>query len=144
VTPRINDGDDLLMTVTMPSIEVGTIGGGTVLAPQGAVLEMLGLKGSHPTTPGQNAQRLARVIAASVMAGELSLLSALAAGHLVRAHLVHNRSQANTPNSSRPVTPGLVPREAVWEQRASQQTLIPPSLTSSSSTASLPPYSEQK
>lgn len=140
----INDGDDLLMTVTMPSIEVGTIGGGTVLAPQGAVLEMLGLKGSHPTTPGQNAQRLARVIAASVMAGELSLLSALAAGHLVRAHLVHNRSQANTPNSSRPVTPGLVPREAVWEQRASQQTLIPPSLTSSSSTASLPPYSEQK
>ncbi|KIJ07939.1 hypothetical protein PAXINDRAFT_173184, partial [Paxillus involutus ATCC 200175] len=45
----INDGEDLLMTVSMPSIEVGTIGGGTVLAPQGAVLEMLGLKGAHPT-----------------------------------------------------------------------------------------------
>lgn len=127
----------------MPAIEVGTIGGGTVLAPQGAVLEMLGLKGSHPTTPGQNAQRLARVIAASVMAGELSLLSALAAGHLVRAHLVHNRSQANTPNSSRPVTPGI-PREIVWEQRAPQQLDPPPALTSSSSTASLPPYSEGK
>jgi len=94
------------MTVTMPCVEVGTVGGGTVLAPQQAVLEMLGIKGAHPTNPGQNAQQLARVIAASVMAGELSLISALAAGHLVRAHLVHNRSQLNTPNVSRPVTPG--------------------------------------
>jgi len=82
------------------------VGGGTVLAPQQAMLEMLGVKGAHPTNPGQNAQQLARIIAASVMAGELSLISALAAGHLVRAHLVHNRSQLNTPNVSRPVTPG--------------------------------------
>ena len=103
---RTNHGEDLLMTVTMPCIEVGTVGGGTVLAPQQAVLEMLGIKGAHPTNPGQNAQQLARIIAASVMAGELSLISALAAGHLVRAHLVHNRSQLNTPNVSRPVTPG--------------------------------------
>lgn len=139
----INDGEDLLMTVTMPAIEVGTIGGGTVLAPQGAVLEMLGLKGSHPTVPGQNAQRLARVIAAAVMAGELSLLSALAAGHLVRAHLVHNRSQANTPNSSRPVTPGLTPSDIVWEQRTVEKgpALTRQPLTPSSSTSSLPPYS---
>jgi hydroxymethylglutaryl-CoA reductase (NADPH) len=28
------DGRDLYMTVTMPSIEVGTVGGGTVLAAQ--------------------------------------------------------------------------------------------------------------
>lgn len=94
------------MTVSMPCIEVGTVGGGTVLAPQGAVLEMLGIKGAHPTNPGQNAQQLARIIAAAVMAGELSLMSALAAGHLVRAHLAHNRSQLNTPSTSRPVTPG--------------------------------------
>ncbi|KAG6330169.1 hypothetical protein ID866_8920 [Astraeus odoratus] len=143
----INDGEDLLMTVTMPSIEVGTVGGGTVLAPQGAVLEMLGLKGAHSTTPGQNAQRLARTIAAAVMAGELSLLSALAAGHLVRAHLVHNRSQANTPNSSRPVTPGLVASDIVWEKRAPEKDLgLPPQprLTPSSSTSSLPPYSERE
>lgn len=134
------------MTVSMPSIEVGTIGGGTVLAPQGAVLEMLGLKGAHPTCPGQNAQRLARVIAASVMAGELSLLSALAAGHLVRAHLVHNRSQANTPNSSRPVTPGLVASDIVWGQQTAEKSLGLPRqpLTPSSSTSSLPPYSEIK
>lgn len=90
----------------MPCIEVGTVGGGTILAPQQAVLEMLGVKGAHPTVPGQNAQQLARIIAAAVMAGELSLISALAAGHLVRAHLAHNRSQVNTPSTSRPVTPG--------------------------------------
>lgn len=94
------------MTVSMPSIEVGTVGGGTVLAPQQAVLDMLGIKGAHPTHPGQNAQALARMIAAAVMAGELSLLSALAAGHLIRAHMAHNRSQTNTPAASRPATPG--------------------------------------
>ncbi|OCH91254.1 3-hydroxy-3-methylglutaryl-coenzyme A reductase [Obba rivulosa] len=101
-----NKGEDLLMTVSMPCIEVGTVGGGTVLGPQQAVLEMLGVKGAHPTHPGQNAQQLARIIAAAVMAGELSLISALAAGHLVRAHLAHNRSQLNTPAPSRPTTPG--------------------------------------
>jgi hydroxymethylglutaryl-CoA reductase (NADPH) len=90
----------------MPCIEVGTVGGGTVLGPQGAVLEMLGIKGAHPTHPGANAQQLARIIASAVMAGELSLISALAAGHLVRAHMAHNRSQVNTPAVSRPMTPG--------------------------------------
>lgn len=101
-----NDGVDLRMSVTMPSIEVGTVGGGTVLAPQGAVLEMLGLRGAHHSQPGANAQSLARLVAAAVMAGELSLLSALAAGHLIKAHMAHNRSTVNTPSTSRPVTPG--------------------------------------
>jgi hydroxymethylglutaryl-CoA reductase (NADPH) len=63
-----------------------------VLSPQSAMLEVLGVKGPHPTSPGENARRLARIICASVMAGELSLMSALAAGHLVKAHLAHNRS----------------------------------------------------
>ncbi|KAM5532160.1 hypothetical protein V8D89_014185 [Ganoderma adspersum] len=101
-----NGGQDLLMTVSMPCIEVGTVGGGTILEPQGAVLDLLGVRGAHPTNPGQNAQQLARIIASAVMAGELSLISALAAGHLVRAHLAHNRSQLNTPMPSRPHTPG--------------------------------------
>ncbi|OBZ77371.1 3-hydroxy-3-methylglutaryl-coenzyme A reductase [Grifola frondosa] len=103
-----NNGEDLLMTVSMPCIEVGTVGGGTILAPQQAVLELLGVQGAHPTNPGQNAQQLARIIASAVMAGELSLISALAAGHLVRAHLAHNRSQLNTPLPSRPTTPGPI------------------------------------
>lgn len=123
----------------MPSIEVGTIGGGTVLAPQQSVLEMLGMKGAHPTHPGQNAQKLARLIAAAVMAGELSLLSALAAGHLIKAHMAHNRSPAvasagtatgfGTPAVEKEKEGGLVNVGGL------STTLL------SSSTASLPPYS---
>ncbi|KAK3844552.1 MAG: 3-hydroxy-3-methylglutaryl coenzyme A reductase [Linnemannia gamsii] len=89
----INNDQDLLISCTMPSIEVGTLGGGTALPPQASMLEMLGVRGSHPETPGANAQRLARIICAGVMAGELSLCAALAAGHLVKAHMVHNRAQ---------------------------------------------------
>ena len=81
----------------MPSIEVGTIGGGTILEAQSAMLDLLGVRGAHPTNPGENARRLARIVAASVMAGELSLCSALAAGHLVKAHMAHNRAAPAAP-----------------------------------------------
>lgn len=81
----------------MPCIEVGTVGGGTGLGPQGACLALLGVKGPNATQPGANAQRLASIICAAVMAGELSLLSALAAGHLVKSHMIHNRSVVSLP-----------------------------------------------
>ncbi|KAG8692876.1 3-hydroxy-3-methylglutaryl-coenzyme A (HMG-CoA) reductase isozyme [Ceratobasidium sp. 394] len=105
----VNGGEDLLITCSMPSIECGTVGGGTILEPQGAMLDMLGLRGAHPTSPGHNARRLARVICAAVMAGELSLMSALAAGHLIKAHMAHNRSAPATPLASRPMTPMFAP-----------------------------------
>lgn len=73
------------------------------------MLDMLGLRGAHPTSPGHNARRLARVICAAVMAGELSLMSALAAGHLIKAHMAHNRSAPATPLASRPMTPMFAP-----------------------------------
>jgi hydroxymethylglutaryl-CoA reductase (NADPH) len=87
-------GNDLHISCTMPCIEVGTIGGGTILPPQQAMLDFIGVRGPHPTEPGANARRLARIICASVMAGELSLCAALAAGHLVKAHMAHNRNGA--------------------------------------------------
>lgn len=92
----------------MPCIEVGTIGGGTILEAQSSMLEMLGVKGAHPTEPGENSRRLARIIAAGVLAGELSLCSALAAGHLVRAHMAHNRSTVPT-RSTTPVSAAVEP-----------------------------------
>lgn len=58
-------------------------------------IQMLGVCGPNPDAPGENANQLARVVCATVMAGELSLLSALAAGHLVKSHLTHNRSKLN-------------------------------------------------
>ncbi|KAI1422429.1 hydroxymethylglutaryl-coenzyme A reductase-domain-containing protein [Xylaria sp. FL1777] len=93
-------GDSLQITVSMPSIEVGTIGGGTILDPQCAMLDLLGVRGPHPTEPGGNARQLARIVAGAVMAGELSLCSALAAGHLVTAHMQHNRSAVPTRSTT--------------------------------------------
>lgn len=96
---KTNDGD-LRISVTMPSIEVGTIGGGTILEPQSSILDMLGVKGPHPTEPGKNAQQLSKIVASGVLAAELSLCAALAAGHLVQSHMTHNRSKAPTPAAS--------------------------------------------
>ncbi|KAL4783160.1 hydroxymethylglutaryl-coenzyme A reductase-domain-containing protein [Aspergillus varians] len=92
ITTMKNSNGNLQIAVSMPSIEVGTIGGGTILEAQSAMLDFLGVRGSHPTNPGDNARQLARIVAAAVLAGELSLCSALAAGHLVQAHMAHNRS----------------------------------------------------
>lgn len=83
---------DLYFACTMPSIEVGTIGGGTILPAQAACLEMLGVRGACSQEPGRNSKQLARIVCAAVLAAELSVLSALAAGHLVRSHMKHNRS----------------------------------------------------
>ncbi|EGO51929.1 3-hydroxy-3-methylglutaryl-coenzyme A reductase [Neurospora tetrasperma FGSC 2508] len=100
ITLMRNLRGNLQISVSMPSIEVGTLGGGTILEPQSAMLDMLGVRGPHPTNPGENARRLARIVAAAVLAGELSLCSALAAGHLVKAHMAHNRSAPPTRTST--------------------------------------------
>lgn len=98
----INEVDgDLHISVSMPSIEVGTIGGGTILEAQNSMLELLGVKGPHPTNPGDNARQLARIVASAVLAAELSLCSALAAGHLVQSHMKHNR-KAPAPVEAKP------------------------------------------
>ncbi|KAI3736267.1 hypothetical protein L6452_15806 [Arctium lappa] len=88
----VNDGNDLHVSVTMPSIEVGTVGGGTQLASQSACLNLLGVKGANKESAGSNARQLAMVVAAAVLAGELSLMSAIAAGQLVKSHMKYNRS----------------------------------------------------
>ncbi|KAL9115706.1 MAG: hypothetical protein Q9227_000074 [Pyrenula ochraceoflavens] len=104
ITIMKNTNGNLQISVSMPSIEVGTVGGGTILEAQSAMLDLLGVRGPHPTDPGANARQLARIMAAAVLAGELSLCSALAAGHLVSAHMAHNRSavptRATTPVSA--------------------------------------------
>lgn len=87
------ENGDLWISCTMPSIEVGTVGGGTSLPAQAACLEAIGCKGGG-STPGANAKKLATVVAAATMAGELSLLAALAANTLVQAHMAHNRKPA--------------------------------------------------
>jgi hydroxymethylglutaryl-CoA reductase (NADPH) len=88
---------DLWISCTMPSLEVGTVGGGTSLPAQAACLEVIGFKGGG-TLAGSNSQQLAKVVAAATMAGELSLLAALAANTLVAAHMQHNRKPQVSSN----------------------------------------------
>ncbi|MFS8023886.1 3-hydroxy-3-methylglutaryl-coenzyme A reductase 3 [Helianthus anomalus] len=88
----VNEGKDLHVSVTMPSIEVGTVGGGTQLASQSACLNLLGVKGANKESASSNARQLAKVVAAVVLAGELSLMSAIAAGQLVKSHMKYNGS----------------------------------------------------
>ncbi|QLH74069.1 MAG: hydroxymethylglutaryl-CoA reductase (NADPH) [Methanomassiliicoccales archaeon] len=73
------DGD-LYISVRLPCIEVGSIGGGTRLPCQNEALSIIGCAG-----PG-NAKKLAEVIGATVLAGELSTIAAQAAGELGKAH----------------------------------------------------------
>ncbi|KAH1098735.1 hypothetical protein J1N35_015656 [Gossypium stocksii] len=96
----VNDGKDLHVSVTMPSIEVGTVGGGTQLASQSACLNLLGVKGASKETPGANSRMLATIVASAVLAGELSLMSAIAAGQLVKSHMKYNRSSKDVSKGS--------------------------------------------
>jgi hydroxymethylglutaryl-CoA reductase (NADPH) len=70
----------LYAAVTMPSIIVGTVGGGTGLPSQQACLRILGLLGDG------KARALAEVCCALALAGELSIIGALAAGEFTQAH----------------------------------------------------------
>ena len=79
------ENGDLICSVTMPAIEVGTVGGGTSIATQQECLKLLGVAGAG-AVPGENALKLSEIVAASVLAGEISLIAAQAAGHLARAH----------------------------------------------------------
>lgn len=74
------EGDMLRASVTLPSVVVGTVGGGTGLPTQQAGLNILGLAGEG------NAPAFAEVCAALCLAGELSLTGAISAGHFASAH----------------------------------------------------------
>ncbi|NEU55691.1 hydroxymethylglutaryl-CoA reductase (NADPH) [Halorussus sp. MSC15.2] len=77
--------EDLYASVSLASLEVGTVGGGTKLPTQSEALDVLGLRGGGDPA-GSNADALAEIIAVGALAGELSLLAALASRHLSSAH----------------------------------------------------------
>jgi hypothetical protein len=61
------------------------VGGGTELPTQSEALDVVGLRGGGDPA-GANADALAEIIAVGALAGELSLLAALASRHLSSAH----------------------------------------------------------
>lgn len=78
-TAEARDGD-LYFSVNLPDLPIATVGGGTSLEVANEGLNILGVAGSG------KAKELAEIVASTVLAGELSLVGALAAGHLARAH----------------------------------------------------------
>ena len=79
--------DGIYASMLLPSLIVGTVGGGTHLPGQKALLETLGCHG-----PGRVA-RLAEIIAGFCLALDLSTLSAIASGQFASAHERLGRSR---------------------------------------------------
>ncbi len=88
------DGSGLTFRITLPSLTVGTVGGGTRLPAQRRNLELLGC-----TEGPRAARKLAEIIAASAAALELSLMAAVVSGTFAQAHRKYGR-QAPHPESS--------------------------------------------
>jgi hydroxymethylglutaryl-CoA reductase (NADPH) len=89
------------VAVTLPALQLGTVGGGTGLDTQRECLSLLGVAGGG-APPGAHARKLAEIAAAAVLAGELSLLGALGAGHLARAHRALGRGKAQEKSPQGP------------------------------------------
>ena len=76
----LDDNGDYYLSITIPSLIVATYGGGTGLPTQQECLKMLGCDGAGKV------HKLAEIIGATVLAGEVSLMSAVLAGDWVTSH----------------------------------------------------------
>ena len=90
---EVTEDGDLYASVTLPSLTVATIGGGTALGSSRECLSMLDCYGTG------KAVKFAEVIAAVLLAGELSMGAAIASGEFVSAHEAYGR---NRPEESTP------------------------------------------
>lgn len=78
---------DLYMSITIPSLIVATYGGGTSLATQRESLELLGCYGKG------GVQKFAEIVASVVLAGEISLASAISSSDWVSSHEQYGRNR---------------------------------------------------
>lgn len=99
----VTEDEDLYASVTLPNLVVGTIGGGTALPGQRRYLDSMGCSG-----PG-SAKKLAEICAAVVLAGEISIAAAIAAGHFTRAHMHYGRKKPKRGDKDNPAVAGMIP-----------------------------------
>lgn len=92
-TAEIVNKNNLYFSVYLPDLVIGTVGGGTSLPSQKEALSILNL--SQNKTKGKNVLKFAEIIVSAVLAGELSLLAALATGHLAKAHCLLAKKKNN-------------------------------------------------
>jgi hydroxymethylglutaryl-CoA reductase (NADPH) len=78
---------DLYISITIPSLIVATYGGGTGLATQRECLEVIGCWGKGKVN------KLAEIIAGVVLAGEISLASAISSSDWVSSHEKYGRNR---------------------------------------------------
>ena len=78
-TAEDRDGD-LYFSVNMPDLPIATVGGGTRLETANEGLKIIDCAG------GGKVNKFAEIVISTVLAGELSLLAAISAGHLAKAH----------------------------------------------------------
>jgi hydroxymethylglutaryl-CoA reductase (NADPH) len=83
IEPRPNGS--VYASIFIPDAPLGAIGGGTSLNTQSEALRILGVV-PDPDRPGHAAMRLAEIVGAAVLAGELSLMAAFTSSDLARAH----------------------------------------------------------
>ncbi|MCK4524224.1 hydroxymethylglutaryl-CoA reductase [candidate division WOR-3 bacterium] len=76
---------NLYIAITLPNLIVGTIGGGTSLPTQREALDIMGCAGEG------NAKKFAEICTAVILAGELSVTSAIASGEFSSAHKSYGR-----------------------------------------------------
>lgn len=84
---ELTPNNDLYMSITIPSLIVATYGGGTSLPTQRECLEILGCYGKDKV------YKLAEIIAAVVLAGELSLGAAISSLDWVSSHEQYGRNR---------------------------------------------------
>jgi hydroxymethylglutaryl-CoA reductase (NADPH) len=84
---QLLESGDYYWSITLPSLIVGTYGGGTGLATQRECLSMLGCYGQG------KADKLAEICAAVVLAGDVSLTSAVLRGDWVSSHERYGRNR---------------------------------------------------
>lgn len=75
----------LYASIMLPDTPLATVGGGTSLSTQREALALMGIIPGQ-RAPGHDALRLAEILGAVVLAGELSVLAAQAVHHLASAH----------------------------------------------------------
>jgi hydroxymethylglutaryl-CoA reductase (NADPH) len=83
-------GNELYASVSIPSLPVGTVGGGTTVKTQQECLSIMNVAGGGKP-PGTHARKFAEIVCCAALAGELSLLAALATRQLAKAHATLGR-----------------------------------------------------
>ncbi len=82
--------DDVYVFARLPNLVVGTVGGGTMLPTQSDCLGLLDCRGEGKAT------KLAEIVAATLVAGDLAIAAALANGRFIEAHR-QNRARSHQP-----------------------------------------------